>query len=203
MFKIADKEWPDYFTSYRTYIKNTHSYTNTRLSSNNALTVPKCRSNAGLRTFYASATRLWNRVDDNELKPWQAMTNESNSKKHLLKRLNINASGKHLFFLSRLYCAKGHTYTTAWPVPHTCTKPYHSGSGSQGQLFRPYRSPSAWHGIAVGSMNGENPRVSKTLYCRGECKHSTQHMWYWPGRGLVYVCPLLYVCLLDQLDSYF
>ena len=25
------------------------------------------------------------------------MTNESNSKKHLLKRLNINASGKHLF----------------------------------------------------------------------------------------------------------
>ena len=98
MFKIADKEWPDYFASYRTYIKNTHSYTNTRLSSNNALTVPKCRSNAGLRTFYASATRLWNRVHDNELKPWQAMTNESNSKKHLLKRLNINASGKHLFF---------------------------------------------------------------------------------------------------------
>ena len=26
------------------------------------------------------------------------------------------------------------------------------------------------HGIAVGLMNGENPRVSKTLYCRGECK---------------------------------
>ena len=40
------------------HIKNTHSY-NTRLSSNNALAVPKCRSNAGLRTFHASATRLW------------------------------------------------------------------------------------------------------------------------------------------------
>ena len=26
------------------------------------------------------------------------------------------------------------------------------------------------HGKAVGFMNGENPRVSKTLYCRGECK---------------------------------
>ena len=26
------------------------------------------------------------------------------------------------------------------------------------------------HGIAVGLMNGENPRVSKTLYSRGECK---------------------------------
>ena len=28
------------------------------------------------------------------------------------------------------------------------------------------------HAIAVGSMNVENPYVSKTLYCRGEWKHS-------------------------------
>ena len=92
MFKIVNKECPDYFTSYRTYIKNTHTC-NTRLSSNNALAVPKCRSNAGLRTFNVSATRLWNRLDD-KLKN---MTNESNFKKHLLERfLNINASRKHL-----------------------------------------------------------------------------------------------------------
>ena len=38
------------------------------------------------------------------------------------------------------------------------------------------------HGVAIGSMIWENTRVSKTLYCRSECKHpfkrhSTQHMW--------------------------
>ena len=60
MFKIVNKECPDYFTSYRTYIKNTHSY-NTRLSYNNPLAVPKCWLDAGVRTFNASATRLWNR----------------------------------------------------------------------------------------------------------------------------------------------
>ena len=80
------------------HIKNTHSY-NTRLSSNNALAVPKCRSNAGLRTFHASATRLWNRLDD-KLKN---MTNESNFKKHLLEIfLNINASRKH-FSITRTF----------------------------------------------------------------------------------------------------
>ena len=63
MFKIVNKKCPDYFTSFRTYIKNTHSY-NTRLSSNNALAVPKCQTNAELRTFHASVTRLWNRLDD-------------------------------------------------------------------------------------------------------------------------------------------
>ena len=26
---------------------------------------------------------------------------------------------------------------TTWPVPHACAKPYHLGSGSHGQLFRP------------------------------------------------------------------
>ena len=69
MFKIVNKECPDYFTSYRTY-KNTHSY-NIRLSSNNALAaVPKCRSNACLRTFHERTTRLWNRLED-KLKTWQ------------------------------------------------------------------------------------------------------------------------------------
>ena len=85
MFKIVNKECPDYFTSYRTYIKNAHSY-NTRLSSNNALAVPNCRSNAALRTFRP----------DNNLKN---MTDESNFKTHLLESfLNINASRKHFSF---------------------------------------------------------------------------------------------------------
>ena len=67
--------------------------------SNNALAVPKCRSNAGLRTFHASATRLWNRLDD-KLKN---MTNESSFKKHLLEIfLNINASHKH-FSITRTF----------------------------------------------------------------------------------------------------
>ena len=34
---------------------------------------------------------------------------------------------------------------TAWPLPHACAKPYHVGSGSHGQLFRPYWGSSAWH----------------------------------------------------------
>ena len=72
---------------------------------------PECRLNTGLRTFYARASRLWNRLGD-KLKN---MTNESNFKKHLLEKfLNINASRKHFsitrpfkgtlfIFLSRLY----------------------------------------------------------------------------------------------------
>ena len=71
----------------------------TRLSSNNALAVPKCRSNAGLRTFHASATRLWNRLDY-KLKN---MTNDSNFKKHLLERfLNINTNRKR-FSITRTF----------------------------------------------------------------------------------------------------
>ena len=98
MFKIVNKECPDYFTSYRTYIKNTYSY-NTRLSSNNALAVPKFRSNAGLRTFRASAIRLWNRLEDK----LRNMTNESSLKKHFLEKfLNINASRKH-FSITRTF----------------------------------------------------------------------------------------------------
>ena len=61
MFKIVNEECPDSFTSYRTYIKNTHCYS-TWLCSNNTFAVPKCRSNAGLRTFHAGRKKLgrWN-----------------------------------------------------------------------------------------------------------------------------------------------
>ena len=33
----------------------------------------------------------------------------------------------------------------AWSVPYACTQPYQPGSGSHGQLFRPYWSSSTWH----------------------------------------------------------
>ena len=100
MFKIVNKECPDCFTSYRTYIKNTHSY-NTLLSRYDTLAVPKCRSNTGLRTLYARVTRLWNRLDD-KLKN---MTNKSNFKKHLLeKSLNINAcASRKRFSITRTF----------------------------------------------------------------------------------------------------
>ena len=43
----------------------------------------------------------------------------------------------------------------AWPLPHACAQPYHVGSGSHGQLFRPYWGSSAWH--SRQSVTGENP----------------------------------------------
>lgn len=64
MLKIVNAECPHYFTSYRTYVKNTHAY-NIRASFHDHLAVPKCRSNTGLLTFHASATYLWNRLTTN------------------------------------------------------------------------------------------------------------------------------------------
>ena len=83
MFKIVNKECPGYFTSYRTYIKIAIATTLDYLLTLNALAVPKCRSNAGLRTFHARATHLWNRLDDN----LRNMTNESNFKKTLAREI--------------------------------------------------------------------------------------------------------------------
>ena len=44
---------------------------------------------------------------------------------------------------------------TAWPLPHARAKPYHAGSGSHGELFRPYWGSSAWH--SRRSVTEENP----------------------------------------------
>ena len=54
---------------------------------------------------------------------------------------------------------------TAWPVPHACAQPYHPGSGSHGQQFRPYWGSSVWHSRRVNERG--NPRVSKTV--KGVC----------------------------------
>ena len=41
--------------------------------------------------------------------------------------------------------SKWHTQPTVWAVPYACAQPYHPGSGSHGQLFRPCWASSAWH----------------------------------------------------------
>ena len=141
---------------------------------------------------------------------------------------------------------------TAWPVPHACAQPYHPGSGSHGQLFRPYWGSLAWHSRRVNeqgkfpckvtalrfpanslhkccvelSLKGVLARTrlsSKGLWYTGifpvhlpvgyamlmspirakqlSMAATAQMIWlcacvrYWLGRGLAYVCPLLYVCL--------
>ena len=74
------------------------------------------------------------------------------------------------------YIESSHTYTNPRPNPRPGQYLAHAHShitravaamGSCFALIGPHQ-----HGIAAQSMNGENPRVSKTLYCRGECKHS-------------------------------
>ena len=51
---------------------------------------------------------------------------------------------------------------TAWPVPHACAQPYHPGSGSHGQLFRPYWGSSAWHSRRVNEQ-GKSPCIKDPL----------------------------------------
>ena len=47
---------------------------------------------------------------------------------------------------------------TVWAVPHACAQPYYSGSGSHGQLFRPYWGSSAWHSCRVNER-GKSPCI--------------------------------------------
>ena len=66
---------------------------------------------------------------------------------------------------------QGHTYTNPRPGQYLTHAHSHiaravAAMDSCLALIRAHL-----HGITVGSMNGENPRVSKTLYSRGECKH--------------------------------
>ena len=59
---------------------------------------------------------------------------------------------------------------TAWPVPHACTQPFHTGSGSHGQLYRPYWGSS--DDKTVGSMDGRNPCLKDPLAAEASEKHS-------------------------------
>ena len=44
------------------------------------------------------------------------------------------------------------TNSAVWPVPYACAQPYHPGSGSHGQLFRPCWGSSAWHSRRVNEQ---------------------------------------------------
>ena len=59
----------------------------------------------------------------------------------------------------------GHIHQpTAWPVPHACAQPYHPGSGSHGQQFRPYWGSSAWHSRRVNER-GKFPPMKDSKGC--------------------------------------
>ena len=59
--------------------------------------------------------------------------------------------------------SKGHIHCihqlTAWSVPHARAQPYHPGSGSHGQLFRPYWAHQ--YGIAVIVLSLSRIKMSK------------------------------------------
>ena len=85
---------------------------------------------------------------------------------------------------------------TVWAVPHACAQPYYHG-----QLFVPIGAPQ--HGIAVGSMNEENPRVSKTLL--RDCGRFDCHdNWRWFPSGSVGIFesvvsgPFKFVSLIEE-----
>ena len=59
---------------------------------------------------------------------------------------------------------------TVWSVPNTCAQPYHPGSGSHGQLFRPSWASSAWHSrrAKIGLY-----RQIRLIYLPSTCRRRT------------------------------
>ena len=49
---------------------------------------------------------------------------------------------------------------TVWPVPNACAKPYHPGSGSHGQLFRPSLRTGSQRGRKKNSASESERRDS-------------------------------------------
>lgn len=50
---------PDYLCNQFNFVHNNHDHI-TRSHTTNTLTVPKCNSNSGQRTFIVRASNLWN-----------------------------------------------------------------------------------------------------------------------------------------------
>ena len=106
---------------------------------------------------------------------------------------------------------------TAWTVPHACAQPYHPGNGSQtawgSSIWHstPLSASSTQHmqELLAGNRTAVLPRHAQaggsgvTLICVPtkakplSMAATARVIWlcvcvrYWPGRGLVYVCPLL------------
>ena len=64
---------------------------------------------------------------------------------------------------------------TVWAVPHACAQPYYPGSGSHGQLFRPYWGSSALHSRRVNEQ-GKSPCIKDPSDCS---RFDWRHNWRW------------------------
>ena len=73
---------------------------------------------------------------------------------------------------------------TVWAVPHACAQPSHitRAVAAMDSCFALIGAHQL--GIAVGSMNEENPRVSKTLL-RDCSRFDCHHNWRWIPSGSV------------------
>ena len=61
VFKCLKNIGPSYLSSQFEFVHDYHSYRR-RNHTTNTLVVPKCNSNAGLRTFHVRAAHAWNNL---------------------------------------------------------------------------------------------------------------------------------------------
>ena len=98
MHKIVNGCCPQYFKDYISYVNDKHRH-NTRASTNNNLFIPLFRTNSGLRTFYASANRLWNTLDDGT----RSITTLRNFKKYVSNKYVDSNSKLDHFTIHRIF----------------------------------------------------------------------------------------------------
>ena len=98
MHKIVNGYCLQYFKDYISYGNDKHRY-NTRASTNNNLFIPLFRTNSGLRTFYTSANRLWNTLDD----ATRSIITLRNFKKYVSNKYVVNNSKLDHFTIQRTF----------------------------------------------------------------------------------------------------
>ena len=96
--KIVNGRCPQYFKDYISYVNDKHRH-NTRASTNNNLFIPLSRTNSGLCTFYASANRLWNTLDDGT----RSISTLRNLKKYISNKYVANNSKLDHFTIHRTF----------------------------------------------------------------------------------------------------
>ena len=121
MQKIVNGCCPQYFKDYISYVNDKHRH-NTRASTNNNLFIPLSRTNSGLRTFYASANRLWNTLDDGT----RSISTLRNFKKYISNKYVVNNSKLDHFTIHRTFSQikNGYGCATRFPKPlsYLCPK---------------------------------------------------------------------------------
>ena len=98
MHKIVNDCCPQYFKDYISYVNDKHRH-NSRASTNNNLFIPLFRTNSGLRTFYASANRLWNTLDDGT----RSISTLRNFKKYVSNKYVVSNSKLDHFTIHRTF----------------------------------------------------------------------------------------------------